>query len=926
MSSKNTFNPIKTEGSSRTFNKIFNLRNHIAVAAMVVASSTVTTMNTAMAVNGGVVAIAQGQAKTQATTDNNGAAFALSDITVSGTGGLAINAGLAVHKIDGVNEGGDTDDILTLSGGNVLAVAEAVAVGDADNALTFILTGAGTGMTFAATTQGTFSLGAGTTVSLITDGDLDFDGVVDGTVAGQGTLVVSGDQQDVDKDIGQTKHLALINVSGDTAAFAEEINATAITTTGASTVFTKIVGADTVTIGNAALLNTFNLGLTAENGTAKAEVTIDDAGGADNVVVLAGTVSYKANFSSGAAGGEGQVKITGATTITGNVGTSALLMQDLNVDQNATIDGNANAVLTHVANGKTLTLKGNNGSTLSTLDDATAAITFQGAAAQTTKIIDGDATNVGVVTAANALGVTFNLELGKTNGIDKLILDGVANPLAIMTQDANKVGEIDMDTDATLRLTKNITNGQTVFTTTTDMEDTDVPTGSKIFMPINLSDGQSLKLFATVSQDTAFTTALNLAVQDNTLIDYTAAITDTDDYTVTAKAKPDSEVATALGITANTAKSLKAAYGSAISDSLVDNAAEEAFKNIFTNQGGFTSTDIKQLADQVAPQVEVISGGTVAAQAVTNSVQGIISNRMASMRSGDAFATGMSAGSGMSAKSGFMQVFGSTATQDNRKVGSGIAAGFDADSSGVAIGFDGISDAGTTVGLSLSMANTDLDGKGAGKAKTDIDTYTASIYMDKATDVGYIEGSLTFGMSENATSRSITSAGLNRTLSGSYDSEQISLNIGVGMPNEVGMGFVTPFASFTGTQIETDSYTEKSTVAADALRLKITQEDVSSMVGSIGVKYHAVTDKGTPMISLAINNEFGDTKLTSANTYTGATTVFNTSTELEEVSATLGLGYSFGNDYTSISLAYEADANNDDYTSHGGSIKIVGKF
>jgi outer membrane autotransporter protein len=283
----------------------------------------------------------------------------------------------------------------------------------------------------------------------------------------------------------------------------------------------------------------------------------------------------------------------------------------------------------------------------------------------------------------------------------------------------------------------------------------------------------------------------------------------------------------------------------------------------------------------------------------------------------------MSAGSGMSAKSGFIQAFGSTAEQKSRKV----ITGFDSDSAGVAIGFDGISDAGTTVGVSLSMSNTDVEGKGIGKAKNDMDTYTASIYMDKATDAGYVEGSLTYGMSENATSRKITQTGIARNLSGEYDSSQLSINIGAGMPMDVGTGFVTPFGSFTGTKIDTDAYLEKSSVVNDALRLNIGQDDVTSVVGTVGVKYHNVMDNGgTPMISLALNNEFGDKTIGSTNTYQGGGTAFKTSTDVEALSATLGLGYSMGNDYTSIEFAAEADANDDKYLSYGGSIKIVGKF
>jgi len=123
----------------------------------------------------------------------------------------------------------------------------------------------------------------------------------------------------------------------------------------------------------------------------------------------------------------------------------------------------------------------------------------------------------------------------------------------------------------------------------------------------------------------------------------------------------------------------------------------------------------------------------------------------------------------------------------------------------------------------------------------------------------------------------------------------------------------------------TDTYTETAN-STTALRLKVAQDDVASLVGTVGVKAHVVTPMGTPMISLAVNNEFGDTTIISTNTYTGGGTAFKTSTSIEELSATLGLGYSFGNDVTSLNLAYEAEANDTDYMSHFGSVKIVAKF
>jgi len=415
-------------------------------------------------------------------------------------------------------------------------------------------------------------------------------------------------------------------------------------------------------------------------------------------------------------------------------------------------------------------------------------------------------------------------------------------------------------------------------------------------------------------------------ISDTVLTDYVVSEVG-NNVVLTSSDKTSSATATALGITSNAAKALLQARNSVISDTTVDGTAEDIFFNVLNAKGGLTSADAKALAKQIAPANDTIGGSAVATRAMTGTVQGIVSNRMASLRSGDAFVTGMSAGNGMSANSGFIQAFGSEAEQKNTSSSGATVFGFDAETSGVAIGFDGMTEEGSTVGLSASYSSSDIDGKGTSKSKNSVDSYTVSLYADKATENGYIEGSVTYGINENSTSRLVNAAGFDRKYSADYDSNQISVKVGGGVPNEVRDGtFVTPYMSATATTINTDAYTEKSTVAADNLRLKVAQNDIQSLVGTVGVKAHMVTDNGTPMISLALNNEFGDTQISSNNTYQGGGTAFKTITEVEELSATLGLGYSFGNDVTSLNINYEANVNDDSYLGQYGSIKIVAKF
>ena len=770
---------------------------------------------------------------------------------------------------------------VTIDGGSGGAVTFATLIAKADLILNVGIIDGNTGDAETTTVGGNITASAGSTLAItITDGKLILAGSVVEAGDGVSSIVIAAAQE--------------LNTTGGTKTFASAI-------TGVATSTLNIDGAatfsDTVAVG---VIDIDGATTFSGNVTATGAVTIDQH------VTFAGDVTLSSSTETVLVGSK-LITFTGGTfTATGANG-----IESQAANSGFFADGAGDQTIasqfTHDAVGELVVTNSNVGGTV-TFKEKIGAVGGNEA-----KLIDTDTGTISV----------FEKEVAT----DLFTVDGSAT----LTLDNNEATRVDINGIGSLIISNTITDGQEVFTVATAVENDDIQGTGNIKMPGNLTDGQDIVLFAQLSagNQAAVVVDTELALLDTALMTYTASnvviATNDNNITVTASENSTAQVATNLGVTKNDGVAFKE-MGTAVQGT--DTVAFNALFNSLSGEGGLTAaTDSKRLAIQAAPQTEIISGSTVASQGVTNSVQGIISNRMASLRSGDAFATGMSAGGTMSAKSGFVQVFGSTAEQKNRTIGSGIQSGFESDSSGVAIGFDGISDAGTTVGLSLSMSNTDVDSKGIGGARVDMDSYTASIYMDKATDVGYIEGSLTYGTSENSTSRKITAAGLNRTLTADYDSDQISLNIGVGMPKDVGMGFVTPFASVTGTTISTDSYTEKSTVVGDALRLKIAQDDVTSLVGSLGVKYHNVMDHGgTPMISFAVNNEFGDSAIDSTNTYQGGGTAFKTSTDVEALSATLGVGYSLGNDFTSIQFSYEADANDDKYLSHGGSIKVVGKF
>ena len=619
----------------------------------------------------------------------------------------------------------------------------------------------------------------------------------------------------------------------------------------------------------------------------------------------------------GAGNGTLQVTNTHASgvTFTAAVGSTTLLLAD--IDTVATFNGalgaatinNAGTMIVTGAGVATATVLTGTSTFSSTLTSAAVTTTagtqiFNGkVTASTGLIISGANTEVTLAGAAHDMG-----DLDLTDGT-----------LFVNIKDSD-VGKLDLNSGEII-VAKTIVNGESVFKVTSQ-DAAGINAAGSVTMPITLTEGQSLTLLDGATANAATAVLVDAVVNDNALIDYQATKTGLD-VTVKAVIKSATTTASELAVTTNEAIALEQAFNAIQGTS----AEEDIFFNVLTAKGGMTATADTSLAEQISPQNDAIAGSAVSTRAMTGTVQGIVSNRMASLRSGDAYVSGVSAGEGMSANSGFIQAFGSQVEQGSIKKGTATVHGYDAETAGVALGFDGLTDSGSTIGLSASYSTTDVDGLGKGKAKNSIDSYTVSVYADKSTDSGYLEGSLTYGINDNSSSRKVNTAGIVRDYTSTYDSEQVSLKLSAGNPNEVSADtFVTPYISASGTLLTQDSYTEKSTAAADTLRLNVSQEDMESLVGTVGVKVHKVTSNGTPMISLAINNEFGDTKINSSNTYQGGGTAFTTTSDIEAMSATLGLGYSFGNDMTSLNIGYEGEVNDAEYVNHYGSIKLVSKF
>jgi uncharacterized protein with beta-barrel porin domain len=816
----------------------------------------------------------------------------------------------------------------------------------------------------------------------VEDSLAEFDAAVTGAIVlNPGTLGdATADFMDVNAIIALTSTITTTNAAGDKTSvrvydagggaaavqtFSGAIGTTdnrigtlqvgGVTTDGGSGNFNADVAVTNLNIAAGVESGELSLGAFAGNVNATT-ITLTDADATINATLEmdAAAVKTLSGTVDGGVANTGTLKISGAGKVVAGVvgGIQPLRMVDL--DALTTFNTDVSSLGLNLAAGIVSNVKGDLtvGATNIVLANATSQLVISGTGNQTiTGELTGAGAETGIVDVTNATGtVTFATKMGETQELKEVelnagstsifnstvetgILDMVGTAVATFTTKDSLANQITLAATATLIIDDSIVTTDELFTAGAAQVDDNIAGTGNIKMPVNLDAGQTIVFLAgtTDDADAAIIVDVQAAVMDTALKTYTVSAfsngTDDEDIIITVADRTAASVGTELGATTNVGTAFLQAVQAATNDTTADTAAEDGFANVLNAIGGFSATADTDLALQVAPQTDSIGGSAVATRAMTGTVQGIVSNRMASLRSGDAFVTGMSAGNGMSANSGFIQAFGSEGEQKNTSSVGATVFGFDTETSGLAIGFDGMTDDGSTIGLSASYSTTDVEGKGTGKSKNSIDSYTVSAYADKATENGYLEGSLTYGINDNSASRIINVAGLNRAYSANYDSQQISLKVGGGVPQEVMDGtFVTPFMSATATNINTDAYTEKSSLANDSLRLRVAQDDINSLVGTLGVKAHMVTDKGTPMISLAVNNEFGDNKISSQNTYQGGGTKFKTTSEVEELSATLGLGYSFGNDVTSLNINYEANVNDDEYVNQYGSVKIVAKF
>jgi outer membrane autotransporter protein len=399
----------------------------------------------------------------------------------------------------------------------------------------------------------------------------------------------------------------------------------------------------------------------------------------------------------------------------------------------------------------------------------------------------------------------------------------------------------------------------------------------------------------------------------------------TDDNTqwvITAVAKTAAATATELGITESSAAGLLNANDAIAGDSTI----LDIFSTIL-QAGGANAT---QLADQVQGTPAGLSATSGAATAATGgAVTSVGSSRMASLRNGNAYASthgaGFNAGNTSQNSSMWMKPFASFGDQGERK----SIAGYDADTYGLAIGADSRLNAHSVVGLSFSYADTDVDGRGAGRSHSDISSYQITAYGDYTEKDYYVEALVGYAYNDMDTARDITATAAKAK--GETESNQFMVSVNAGMPKQVTPGtYFTPTVGLNITHVINQAYTE---TGAGSLNLRVTPEDITIAKATLGGRLHTSVKNSegtfTPEVRAKLLYDMAGDDGSSSNTFTGGGAAFSVQgLDVVEFATSVGAGLAYTPAFdTGMSLSVNYDAElKENFTGHSANFTLKYAF
>ena len=305
--------------------------------------------------------------------------------------------------------------------------------------------------------------------------------------------------------------------------------------------------------------------------------------------------------------------------------------------------------------------------------------------------------------------------------------------------------------------------------------------------------------------------------------------------------------------------------------------------------------ELNALLDQLTPE----ASGSVVNAAIQAS--GLASSALGAR----ATAVGANSGQMMQETGAWVQVLNGDATQARR---NGVA-GYDADSKGIIVGADGKLNDALTLGVALSLVNTDVSG--AFGSETEVDTYLLSGYGRFESGAWGLTGSISYGQSSNDSKRQIA----NEFAKASYDSDLFSAELELGYGFDLGAYKLEPVTALRYSNVSVDGYREKGSSAA----LSNNSQRYEMLDLGVGVNVNASLGEFTPRARIMAYHDFAQDTIKSTSSFIlGGNSFVTTGADATKWTYEAGVGLDWSRGQYTVGVGYDyirkADFSSDTFS------------
>ncbi len=159
-------------------------------------------------------------------------------------------------------------------------------------------------------------------------------------------------------------------------------------------------------------------------------------------------------------------------------------------------------------------------------------------------------------------------------------------------------------------------------------------------------------------------------------------------------------------------------------------------------------------------------------------------------------------------------------------------SGFDYDSAGIVLGFDGGFGEGNVLGLSLGYTRNDLT-LGGDRGSGDIASTLLSVYGSHGTANGYVDATLAYGRNDYDNDRNVAVGNIRRTAKSSHEGTTLAASLRAGYYLPHGAWTLEPNVSLQYAHLKDDAFQESG---AGAANMQVDARSNNSFVSTAGVR------------------------------------------------------------------------------------------